>query len=280
MTAPALRADLSAALAEARVRLIIASRYPGQLALEVLLPVILATMPILLGRATAGDQAAANFAAQTGTTSYVTFLLVGSIAFILVGRAFWDIANWLRYEQETGTLEAVAMAPTGTLTLAGGVALYSAARGLVVGVLAYSVGCLLFRIDPLPGDALLASVFLLSGLVPLYATALLFGAVVLRAKESTRLVNLMQWGGSFLMGVYYPVAVLPPLARGLALLFPPTWMTNGVRAALLGTEYFFAEPYLDLAVLWAFLLAAPLVGARAFRTVERSIRRNRGLGEY
>ena len=49
---------LSAALAETQMRLVTISRYPGQLAMDTIIPVILAAMPMLLGRATAGASAA------------------------------------------------------------------------------------------------------------------------------------------------------------------------------------------------------------------------------
>lgn len=90
----------------------------------------------------------------------------------------------------------------------------------------------------------------------------------------------MQWVVSFLMGIFYPVAVLPPLVRVVALLFPPTWMTNGVRSALLGVGYFFGAWYLDLAVLWAFMIFAPFFGVWVFRRVEVGIQRNEGLGQF
>src|SRR3972149_6057029 len=96
------------------------------------------------------------------------------------------------------------------------------------------------------------------GLLPLYGLTLLFGALVMKVKEANALISLMQWGVSFLMGVFFPIAVFPPLLKAIALLFPPTWMTNGVRSALLGVGYFFGAWYRDLAVLWAFLLVAPL----------------------
>ena len=45
---------------------------------------IFAAMPMLLGRATAGANAAANFEANTGTANYVAFLLIGSSVFMIV----------------------------------------------------------------------------------------------------------------------------------------------------------------------------------------------------
>lgn len=267
-------------LAETWLRLLNMSRYPGQLAMEIIIPIIFAAMPMLLGRATGGDQAAANFQAHTGTTNYVAYLLIGANVFTLVSNAFWHIAYWLRYEQETGTLEALYLTPTSSVTLASGVALFSSLRGLLTSGLAYLIGCLVFRINPLEGDVLLALAFILVGLIPLHGLTLLFGALVLKVKESNALIALMQWVVSFLMGIFFPVAALPPLVRWVALLFPPTWMTNGVRSALLGVGYFFGHWYLDMAVLWAFLLIAPLVGFWAFNRVETGIKRNEGMGQF
>ncbi len=274
------RRNLLAALAETRLRLLSASRYPGELFIEIIVPTILASMPILLGQAAAGPTAAANFAANTGTTNYVAYLLIGSNVFTLVTRAFWDIAYWLRFEQEIGTLEAVYLTPTSSLTLAGGVALYSAIRGVLTTSLAYLLGCLVFWVNPFQGDILLALTFILVGLIPLYGLAFLFGALVLKVKETNALVGLMQWLVSFLMGIFFPVAVLPPLVRALALAFPPTWMVNGVRSALLGVGFFFETWYLDLAVLGVFLLFVPLFSMQVFRRVEYGLRRNQGVGEF
>lgn len=274
------RSKISAALAETRLRLLNSSRYPGELFLEIIIPTILASMPILLGQAAAGPDAAANFAANTGTTNYVAYLLIGSNVFVLVTRAFWDIAYWLRFEQETGTLEAIYLTPTSSLTLASGVALYSAIRGLLTTSLAYLLGCLVYQVNPIQGDVLLAMAFILVGLIPLYGMAFLFGALVLKVKESNALVGLMQWLVSFLMGIFFPVAVLPPLAKVLALAFPPTWMVNGVRSALLGVGFFFETWYQDLAMLGVYLLFAPLFSVWVFRRMEQGLRRNQGVGEF
>jgi ABC-2 type transport system permease protein len=277
---PAFRQHLSAALAETRLRLINASRYPGQLMMDIILPIIFAAMPMLLGRATAGPDAAANFAANTGTANYVAYLLIGANVFTIVSNAFWHIAHWVRFEQETGTLEAVYLTPTSSVTLIAGVSLYSAVRGVGSALIAYFLGCLVFGVNPIQGDVLLALLFIFVGIIPLYGLTFLFGAVVLKLKESNSLINLMQWVVSFLMGIFFPIAVLPPFLRLVAQLFPPTWMVNGVRSSLLGVGFFLENWYLDMAVLWAFLLFAPLFSIWVFRRVESGLRRNDGIGKF
>ncbi len=274
------RRYLGAMLAATRTRLLIISRYPGQLALDVFIPIVMAGMPILLGRAVGGANAAQNFAANTGTTNFVAYMLLGSSVFTIVSYAFWHLAWWVRWEQQTGTLEALYLTPTPSVFIAAGTATYSFLRSTLTATVAYLVGCWIFGVSPFQGQVGLAYLFILVGLLPVYGMALLFGALVLRVKQANALINLMQWGVSFLMGVYFPVHFLPPLLRALALAFPPTWMTNGARAAILGVGYFLGTWYRDLAVLWVFLAVAPLLGWQVFRSMENRLRRNEGLGQY
>jgi ABC-2 type transport system permease protein len=210
----------------------------------------------------------------------VVFLLIGANTFSMVSSAFWHVAYWLRFEQETGTLEAVYLTPTSSSTLLVGVALYSAVRGIGSALLAFILGCLIFRVNPFQGNILLALLFIFVGMIPVYAMTLLFGALVLKVKEANALINLMQWAVSSLMGIFFPVAVMPPLLRAVALAFPPTWMVNGVRSALLDVGFFFETWYLDLAMLWLFILLVPLFSLAVFRRVETGMRRNEGVGQF
>jgi ABC-2 type transport system permease protein len=274
------RTNLSAMLASTRMRLLNVARYPGQVLMDIVIPIVFAAMPILLGRATAGGDAAAVFEANTGTANYVGFMIIGASAFSMVSYAFWHIAYWIRWEMETGTLEALYLSPTSRLWVAAGTSLYSLIRSVLAALVSYFLGSWILGVNPVQGELLLALAFLVVGAIPLYGVALLFGAVVLKLKDASALINVMQWGVSFLMGVFFPISIFPPFIKVVALLFPPTWMTNGVRSALLGVGYFFGEWYFDLAVLWVFLIIAPFVGYQVFLKVENGIRRNEGVGQY
>ncbi len=180
MTTAVLRTNVSTMLASARMRLLNLARYPGQLVMDFIIPIVLASMPILLGRATAGDQAAAVFEANTGTGNYVAYMIIGSSVFSMVSYAFWHIAYWVRWEMETGTLEALYLAPTSRLWVASGVGLYSLVRSVISMIVSYFLGSWILGVNPLQGELMLAFVFILVGAVPLYGVALLFGALVLK----------------------------------------------------------------------------------------------------
>ncbi len=274
-----IRSNFSVMLASFRMRLMTITRYPGQLVMDIFIPIVFAYMPILLGRAS-GANPAATFEANTGTGNYIAYMLIGSSVFTLVNFAFWHVAYWLRWEQEAGTLEALYMTPTNRIWVVAGTALYSCMRGLFSALAAYLLGSFILQVNPFQGEILLALIFILVGLIPLYSLTLLYGAIILKVKEANALVNLMQWGVSFFMGIFFPISIFPPVLKAVALLFPPTWMTNGVRSALLGIGFFFNRWYFDLAVLWAFVFITPFLGYWVFNRTEISVRRNEGIGQF
>jgi ABC-2 type transport system permease protein len=275
-----MRVILSVVFASARMRFMTITRYPGQLVMDIVVPIVFASMPILLGRASAGENAAAIFKQNTGTSNYVAYMLIGSSVFTIVSMSLWHVAYWLRLEQEAGTLETLYLAPTNRVWVAAGTALYSCIRGIFSATVAYLLGSIILHVQPFQGEVGLAFIFIIVGVIPLYGLTLLYGALILKVKEANALINLMQWGVSFLMGVFFPISIFPPILKAIALLFPPTWMTNGVRSALLGVGFFFGAWYRDLAVLWVFLILTPLFGSWVFSRVEINVRRNEGVGQF
>jgi ABC-2 type transport system permease protein len=272
------RWDVVRVVAMARLRMM--SRYRGWFVLDIIVPTFIAAIPILIGQALAGPDAGQNFETNTGTDNYVAYLLIGSNVFMMVSGALWNFGFWLRREQQTGTLEILYMAPTSRALILAGVALYGTVRNLLNFGMAFTVGCLIFGVNPLQGEIMLALVFLLVGLIPLYGISLLYGAIVLQLREANAMIQLAQWLVSFLMGIFFPIAAFPPLLRALALTFPPTWMNNGVRAALLDVAWFFETWYLDLAVLAAFCAVVPVIGYWIFLGTERRIKANQGVGQF
>ena len=275
-----LRACLDIAAWSAYARYREMASYAGWFLLDVFIPIVIAAVPILLGRAVGGASAAANFAQRAGTSNYAAFLLIGANTFLMTLRSFWDIGLWLRKEQQTGTLESLYTTPADRRWILAGLAAFNLARGLVNFLLSFLLGCWLFAVNPLQGDYIVALVFLAVGVIPLYALSLLYGAVVLQLKETNALIRIAQSLFSLAMGIYYPVTVLPPLARALAMLAPPTWVTNGMRAALLDTGYLLGAWPRDVAVLVAMCLVGPPLAWAVLRRAERSLQRGAGLGEF
>ncbi len=265
-----------------KIRFRILSRYKGWFAFDFIMPIIMAALPILIGVSVAGSAANAGdaFKEHTGTSNYVIYMLVGSIVMMAVDTALWQVGNWLRWEREVGTIESIYLSPAQRLEILSGVSLYSGLRSMFAFVGAYILGCLLFGINPFQGNMLIAMLFMVAGMLPMWGLAFFYGAFILKVREAGSLINILAWGMAFLMGAYYPITVFPMTLQYIALSFPPTWMANGVRASLLGVSYFLGAWYWDLGVLLIYSVIMPLLGVWAFVFVERRIKRNEGVGKF
>jgi ABC-2 type transport system permease protein len=244
------------------------------------MPSAVALVPIILGRAVGGGEASLNFARYTQTANFAGFLLIGGGIFLLVTRALWGFGHWLRQEMRSGTLETLVLAPAPLAAVLAGVALAFILYSAFMFVGAMLVGALLFQITFQTNQLLIALLFLLVGLPSVYGLALFYGALVLRLKETDAFIQIAQWLIPLLAGVYFPIALFPTGLRIISLLFPPTWLTQGLRSALLGLPYISSYWLLDLGVLAFFCLATPLLGYFAFQHVEKTLKNGSGFGEF
>jgi len=264
----------------ARIQLRVLGRtWPARLA-DLLMPSAISLVPIILGRAIAGDEAAFNFAQYAGTPNFAGFLLIGGGCFLLVTRALWGFGNWLRAEAQGGTLESLYLAPAPMPVILAGVALAFMLYSALIFVGAMLVGALLFQIIFQSNQLLIALLFLAVGLPPIYGLALLYGALVLRLKEADAFIQIAQWLAALLMGVYFPISLFPAVLKAASLIFPPTWLAQGLRSALLDMPYLSGNWLIDISILIIFSLLGPYLGYAAFSKVEKSLRANSGLGEF
>lgn len=268
-------------------RLTTYSRYKGQVIMSVLTPIFIALIPIILGSAIAGspENATEIFNKNTGlrSGSYAGYMLIGALMFQLVSNTLWNFGFWLRREQMTGTLESgVYLVSTSKVYLILGSSLYVLVRNSISFIIALILGIFLFSIslNTFLKETLILGIFvLLIGLPPLIGMALVFGAVILKFQEVGVLINLLQWVLSFLMGIFYPIALLPGFIRGIAQLIPITWTTNEIRAILYETPYFI-DLWTDIMVSLSFMLITPVLAYIWFSRVEKNILLSSGVGKY
>ncbi|MFW9996101.1 MAG: ABC transporter permease [Candidatus Odinarchaeota archaeon] len=273
---------IRAAWAVFMMRVHVVSRYPGMLVMDIISPLIVALFPILLGVGVAGDLATAeaNFATSTGTSNFVLYMIIGSVIYSVVNFSMWFFGFFIRREQESGTLEAIYLTTTSRATMLVGTSFYVSFRSCIYGIGALIITALIFRVNPLQGDIFLGILFLIIGLVPIFGMNLFFGSLILKFKEVGSLLNLLQWVIGFFMGMFFPVTILPAFILFISMLLPPTWVVNGVRAALLDTAYLLDGWYLDIAVLVAMWFIVPLIGYWIFERIENNLRKNQGIGQF
>jgi ABC-2 type transport system permease protein len=263
-----------------RIQLVTLIRTWAPRMMDFFMPTLVAFVPILLGRAVAGAEAGSNFAHHAQTPNFAGFLLIGGGSFMLVTRALWSFSVWLKEEMQNGTLESLYLTSGAMPVILAGVALAFMLYSALMYVGAMIVGAIFFQIVFQTNHLAIAIAFLIVGLPPIYGLSLLYGALVLRLKETDGLLQITQLIITILIGAYFPISVFPTALKIISLLFPPTWLTQGLRSALLGIPYFSNSWFIDLTVLAFFCLAGPFLGYLAFSRMEKVLRATSGLSEF
>ncbi|HAM03119.1 MAG TPA: hypothetical protein DCQ30_12975 [Acidimicrobiaceae bacterium] len=209
--------------------------------------------------------------------SYFDFAVVGSTLLVMVSTTLVSMAQRLRTDQSTGTLEVLFTMPCRpSLTVLASSTyqvLYSALTGLVTLAIATGLG-LRFHLSAL--GAVVALVSFLLALVLFVAAGVVLAAYVLVFKRGETLTSLVMTGISVIGGVYYPVALLPHALRTVADILPFTWVVSMLRQSLLYGQV----PAGRLLQLVACDAVAVPVALALFTASLRHAQRRGTLGQY
>lgn len=171
--------------------------------------------------------------ASTGV-SYFDFAVVGSTLLVVLSTTLVSMAQRLRSDQSSGTLEVLFTMPcrpaltvlaSSTYQVA-----YAAVTGLVTLAIAVGLG-LRFHLSALGG--LVAFTAFVLALVLFVAVGVVMAAYVLVFKRGETLTGLAMTAISVVGGVYYPVGLLPHGLRAVANVLPFTWVVGVLRQSLL-----------------------------------------------
>jgi ABC-2 type transport system permease protein len=205
------------------------------------------------------------------TREETSFILIGQMAFSIVGTCQLDVAYAVLYDHWSKSMKHQFLAPIGVRHLTVGSWTVGIVRGLLVFALTGALAWWAFRFNPLAAGlaataALLVGCFLTAWIVGVFVCTLimLFGGRAETAAWAS--INLVL----ALSGIYYPVSVLPPAAAAVARAVPLSYFLDAYRARF-GFAPTFEHPIasgLALAAVYVVLSHLSLVAAirRARRT--------------
>ena len=191
----------------------------------------------------------------TLSSEEASFVLIGQMAFSIVGTCQLDVAYSVLYDFWSKSMKHQFLAPIGIRHLTLGSWMVGILRGTLVflmtaGLAAWAFRFNVFQAGLLPAVTLLLGCFLTAWVMGVCVCALimLFGG---RAETSAwASINLVL----ALSGIYYPVSVLPGAAATIAAGIPLTYFLDAYRA-----HFGFPSMY-PHAVLTGFALAIVYVG--------------------
>lgn len=272
------RSYIRAVLAIAKKDWITFFRYPMNALFRVVEPIAWLTPVYFLGRSFAGSGGNTGFAAYTGTSDYMSFILVGTLLSNYISAVFWGMGYALKSEMDAGVLESNWLMPVPRALMLAGQTLASLAITTINSAGLLLLAWLAFGFHA-SGDVLAAALPLLPMLVALYGFGFAFAALVLLMRDSNTLVDVSNFVVMLLSGSQFPVNVLPRLLLPLALAMPLTYGFDAVRAQLLGSTPLLPLAY-ELAILVVFMLVMVPIGYLVFKRVERRCKTLGTLGQY
>lgn len=209
---------------------------------------------------------------------YFAFALVGIVVSNLVQIGLYSVAQRIREDQVTGTLEILVAMPISSRLVAIGSTWYEMLYGLASGAVSAAIAIALFGMSfDIHGSAVPALVLAACGILVLVgALAIAVAALTVIFKETIAIVALISVVLILLSGVYYPVDALPPLLRAISWASPLRWALDVVRPALFGGDV----PGWELAgLLAAAALTVPLA-LLGFDRALTHIKRTGTLNQY
>ncbi len=253
-------------------------RYPLNAVSSVLQPLIWLTPVYFMGLAFSVNGKALGFADYTGTTDYISFILIGTVLSNFINAVFWGMGYALKNDMDSGVLESNWLAPISRPVLLIGHTITNLIVTTATSIVMLAIGALLFGFQA-SGSTLAAIVITIPMLLGLYGFGFMFAAVVMVMREANTLTDV----GSFLVQIFsganFPVTVLPKWLLPVALALPLTYGFDAVRGILLNTHTLLPI-VLEYVVMLVFMVAMIAIGLFAFRRLERYVRQRGTLGMY
>ena len=253
-------------------------RYPLNAISSTLQPIVWLTPVYFMGLAFSVNGKALGFAAYSGTTDYMSFILLGTALSNFINSVFWGMGYSLKNDMDAGVLESNWLAPLPRLLLLVGRTLTDLLITAITSLVMLLIAGLIFGFQ-VSGGVLAAFLNVLPMLIGMYGFGFAFAALVLIMREANTMVDISSFLVQIFSGADFPVNSLPRWLLPVALALPLTYGFDAVRGWLLGTRTLLPLA-LEFLLLVAFMFAMIWFGNAAFKALERRVRRKGTLGQH
>lgn len=253
-------------------------RYPLNAVSSVFQPLIWIAPVYFMGQAFSTDGQALGFAQYSGTSDFMSFILLGNVLQNFILSVFWGMGYALKNDMDSGVMESNWLTPIPRLSILVG---HSVTNLIVTAITSAGMlffGSLLFGFNP-SGDVLQALVPVVPMMIGLYGFGFAFAALVLIMREANSMVDMSSFLVQLFSGTDYPVSSLPRFLMPIALSLPLTYGLDAVRAHLIGTTPIMPLHW-EMVLLIVFMFVMLWIGTSAFAALERRVRVLGTLGQH
>jgi ABC-2 type transport system permease protein len=254
------------------------TRYPLDAISNVVQPLVFLTPIYFMGLAFSVNGEARGFAAYSGTTDYMSFIILGTALTNFIMAVFWGMGYSIKNDMDTGVLENNWLCPVSRPLLIISRSIASLFITTLTSLVTILVAWLVFGFRP-TGNALAAALTILPLLLGLYGFGLAFASLVMLLREANTLVDVSSFLVQTFSGANFPVNSLPRWLLPLSLALPITYGFDAVRGWLLHTRTLLPiSVEIILMVIFMFLMI--WLGLWAFKALERRVRSLGTIGQH
>ncbi len=235
-------------------------------------PLIMPLMYILSAVGMGGNdsESMAIFESATGADNVVSYIVIGTMVWMAVNMIMWSFGNYLRNEQNKGTLESTWLCPINRFDILIGGGLISMLMLIfqaVISVLEYK---LIYGIT-FTGNILEWVVLFLIIMPATFGIGMLFASLILWLKQANATINVIRGAVMILCGISFPITVMPNSLQFLSKLLP---FTHGIEAArtvmVTGGNLVTASKSIMICLVQGVIIL--ILGRIAFGFTERKVR--------
>ena len=253
-------------------------RYPVNLIMTLIEPLIWLTPFYFMGKSFSSGGKITGFEKYTGNSDFMGFLVVGYMVTAYVSTVFWTMGFSLKNEMREGVLESNWTAPVNRIVLMVSKSLFQFCATTFEVIMTGIVCHFVFGFTVTAG-VLKAILFLIPGIIGMMGLGMAVGALVLLAKEANGIIDMTNSILSALSGGFFPVKVMPKGFLFISLILPLTYVYDSSRAILISQEPIFSLKEEFLIILVA-MVGFCVVGNWIFMRVERRCRMKGVLGTH
>ncbi len=253
-------------------------RYPLNAISSVFHPLVWIAPVYFMGLAFSHDGKALGFAQYSGTTDFMSFILLGTMLENFINAVFWGMGYALKNDMDSGVMESNWLTPIPRLLILIGHSVTNLVVTAITSTGMLLFGGLIFGFHP-TGDVLAALLPILPMMIGLYGFGFAFAALVMLMREANTMVDLSSFLVQIFSGSNFPVNALPRYLLPVALALPLTYGLDSVRARLIGTTPL-VPLNLEMVLLVVFMFVMLWIGTAAFRALERRVRMLGTLGQH
>jgi ABC-2 type transport system permease protein len=253
-------------------------RYPLNAVSSVFQPLIWIAPVYFMGQAFSVNGKALGFSQYSGTTDFMSFILLGTVLESFINAVFWGMGYALKNDMDSGVMESNWLTPIPRLLILVGHSVTNLIVTAITSVGMLLIGGLIFGFNT-SGDVLKAFLPIIPMLLGLYGFGFAFAAVVMLMREANTLVDVSSFLVQIFSGSNFPVNALPRFLLPVALALPLTYGLDAVRAHLIGTKTILPLQW-EMILLVVFMFVMLWIGTAAFKSLERRVRTLGTLGQH